>query len=1307
MRRRVSGEEVRADDVERLPPDGGPTTFVRLCSALIGRALVEKSGHFALPQVSERITVPDGGVDAEYVLPATATAGASELTGSGRTVVQIKYRDIVAAPRPAQVRRLARALREELSRRVPECDRYVLMTNLHLAGAQPRNLRKLLDSFPALAGKPNVIWGASEIALHLNCSPHLRHLFFSTGGLCTLDFAEEELKAAYASIGWPSFIDREHECTAIATFVRDPPARVMQLIGPRYAGKTRLTIEALRPWGARVIWAARPEDVSVDIVRDLDASDEQTLLVVDGCDAGSARSILETAGARRTLKTLVLREGAPVATGAGVVPLAPLGDGAMTKLVSEVLPRAPFMQQSWLREATGGLPGLVLHVAALLEEARLSPSFPPAEVHRRIGALLEEQYLRSVDADSRRALSVVALLLALGVDGEAGAEADSVSRALGLSPEEFRSRLPELEGRGLLRRRGRFLEVVPPRLADHLASHALGRPEPVLAELLLGLPESALLRLLERFRNLATPEVRSTIAGVIAKWFPDVEALVGSAKRLEIFAPAAPSHVLACLERLLLPLPPDVLENRIAGDARRSVVRTLEDLALRSATFARAARLLLSLAEAENETWGNNAAGVFVRLFNWQHPEVSAPFSRRLDVLENEAAAPSVTRLALVARAAGYAFDERSYVILHHAKGADLPEPPYRAQTLDEVREYGLGVFRVIARLLEHPDADIRGAAAQALLDSLEPFVRYSLEPDGFHDLGREALEVVAKVGRSTPTARSRSRLVSVLEMLAAKLAENMSPSAGVTEVVGATNNLLRDLTAGSFRDRLWRWTGPRSWKLDIQLLDDPAAIEREITTIARSLIECPALFEQHLDWLLGEDAEERAQVFQTLGKEDRGTRLLETLLSRSDSQRWPSVFGSYVSGWFMADPERVNRTLDELSESRPDLSRGLLAATSSIPPSAIGVDRIVRLLRRGTIPGMEVVPEVLPAFHWDSLGDEDALRLIDALDDHAPEVRAALLWPLLLRLNRGGLTPELRERAWAYLGATVVESSARQGHVWEFLASKLGESEPERVLDLVEDLARADAAAGEGASAPRELHMVWKTLTARHRPALVGRLLRLALRANAPFWVQRQLERTLEPAGDRGLLVSFATEGGVAAARLVADLLDAEAAGFWEIARDLLIAWGDDQVVSSRLVGRLGSGSWQGSAVPMVTRRLEAARRLLDHPHPRVAAWAQQAVDFLEDWRRSAEREDHEEWVWDYDVSRRDFEAMIRGKASPERLWAVGRLLKDAPPERVRELLSPDDILEALPKLTDLDEGTRRKWSAYARYLSERTEDS
>src|SRR5437667_12273215 len=132
MRKAVFGEPVKAEDIEHLPANTGPTDFVRLCGVLIGRALVERFGHSVVPQITERIVVPDRAVDAEYTSPPIEdVTEASGLIGPGRTVFQFKYRDIREQGRAAAMSSLRSQLRKDFAQGGPACDRFDIMTNLH------------------------------------------------------------------------------------------------------------------------------------------------------------------------------------------------------------------------------------------------------------------------------------------------------------------------------------------------------------------------------------------------------------------------------------------------------------------------------------------------------------------------------------------------------------------------------------------------------------------------------------------------------------------------------------------------------------------------------------------------------------------------------------------------------------------------------------------------------------------------------------------------------------------------------------------------------------------------------------------------------------------------------------------------------------------------------------------------------------------------------------------------------------------------------------------------------------------------
>jgi hypothetical protein len=1304
MGRRVFGQAVSARDIEDLPPDAGPTDFVRLCGAVIGAALGERVGRFTLPDITERIAVPDGGIDAQYTAPGDVSWRETHgLIGPGNTVFQFKYRDARRSGRTRLAREIARRLCEEFPRVAPHCDRYVLLTNLDLSSDHRRTLTKaLVDSTPASSGRILVIWGAADLALAVNQNPHLRHLFFAKGDLCTLDFAESELKASYEHVGWSKFVGRDQELAAIRAFVGDDTARLLDVFGPRDSGKTRLVIEALKPGAAAVVWAASPDAVTRNLFRELDAGEDRVILVVDRCTEESAGRVSDLALERRKLKTIVVAQGRPSRVGAGptrVLVLGAMPDEDAERLVTMVAPGLPFLQRSWVMQAAGGMPGLTLHLADLV--ARGEIDCRGREFRQRLESLVAERYLACVPPDRRRALGVLSLLPILGVKGEPAVELDAASRALGTTDDAVRSELPALKEAGLIRERGRFVEVIPPLVGRYLAAEILARPEKLLGELQVVLQPDAFDRLLHRFRDVDTPEVKGAITRLLSLdgWWPGLSALAQHARHLRVLAPAAPGPALECLERILSPLSADELRRTVAGDIRRAVVSTLEALALRSDTFEGASRLLLALAEAENETWGNNATGVFCELFPWTHPEVGAPLPARAAVLREGASSAIPDRRAVVARACREAFNEHATVSLHQARGPEFPDRPGRPATWEEVREYALDVLAVLDTLSRDADAEVLDAAQTAVIDGFRTLARYSLLPDGMHELGERAFDALRAVANATPNARLQARIVSQLELFLEELSEKPHPIGGVADATGRTKQLLTALTSGTLTARLWHWVGPSSHGVEVKRLEgDPEALTA-LKALAGELVASPETFRERVQWLVGEGAEHRGSLFHLLGEVDRGGILFQTLLDAAGGTHWPSAFGAYCVGWSRDAGSDIDRTLDRLLDS-PALYRGVLVATAWLPPTEAAVERLVRLAADSAMPRVELAHEIALNVQWDQLTAPQVERLLRAVDDRTSKVRAALLLVFLARDSRGAeLTPSLRALAWTFLESTSPGEGRAGGRSWDTLAAKLGREEPSRLLDLVERVLRDSALLGDVLE--HDLALSWKTVVRDDRPGSLRMLLRLGMVADASWWIAWQLSTMIDPLRDREVLLEWAHEAGVSGASLVASSLDASREGFWDLARELIVRWGDDTGLGDQLLDRLHTGSW--SAVPMIERRLRGARALLKDRDARVARWAQQAVARLEEWRRREERGDEEEWIWDYRMPRADLEAMLEKKDSPERLWAIGRLLEDAPHGRVLELLTPAEILEALPKLDNLDQRTRDKWNAYARHWTRR----
>lgn len=1310
------GELVTALDIERMPEDIGPTHFVRVCGALIRWALVEHEIPSADLRIAERLNVPDRGADAEYSLPATATETGG-LVGPGRTIFQFKYRDVNATDRRAIVNSLATRLREELTNLPAGSDRYVLMTNVSLAGTQQSRLRKAIAAgAPALATKPIIVWGAAEIANTLNASPGLRHLFGAAGGLSTVAVAEAELQAAYRKIGWAPFVDRASELSALHEFIESDGARVLQVRGPRFSGRTRLVIEAVKRSAPLVLWAASAEDVNLDLLRDLDSDPRCQVLVVDDDDDEAVGRVLAWAEQRQRLKTIVIahgdeRRGSESAP--GYLDVRGMERADAGTLLRALAPSLPFAERSWIVEGASGLPGLIAHLAALVAEPHFRSVHEPEDLRRRLAHLLWERYEVNLEPAARQALQVASLFPVLGVEGAAASEVAAVAKALDLDPSVFATHRLALERAGFLRQRGRFVEVIPPLLAEYLSAQALTNPDRVIAELELALSRGRFLAFLRRLSKLPQEEVRSTIERILWERCIGFDGLRRNSEIIHTLAPAAPRTAILCIEEGLNGASAEMLREALKGDERRALVRTLEDLAYRSETFESAAKQLLALAEAENETWRNNATGVFLPLFNWGHPELPATLSQRLAVLQQGAVGGPPGRRKVIADAAGAAFKEREVFSAHHPTGPHLPERRYRPETWEEVGRYGLGVLEVLGLLRSDADVQVRAAARTAAIEVFRPLIlvclRLKVPSAGtLPELALKAIETLGDVGRTAESARTTAAVATELELLLDSLkavaAQRPAFEADLQRMAG---ELKADLTR-SFQGRLWQAIGPASWEQKLRWRSNGKKRQEEIAQISTEILEdpsYPALFKSHLTWLTGEEARRGNELFRALGARDTRRGVLSSLLAADLTPCGEDSFIAYIAGWADGASEEANAEIDRLNASRPDLARPLLGASAVLGRGRELVERARRILARDALERRELATYLASRVPWEALSAAEAEELLSLVDDGTPQVRGALLRAFALRPGRGGeLTPTLRNLAWSFLeSASCLDEGQGQGW-WDEVAAHLGETELQRLLALVEDVGiRAAGAERRSAAWHREIPLTFETLRGADRPAFIRMLLRLASYPDLSWRVETGVEEEIDPLVDRETLLAFVCEVGVEGARTVALHLSAEKPGFWEVARDLLTEWGDDEHVRQRLLSALPGDGWSGSPLPMLRERLDKAAALRTDPSPRVASWAQEAVSFFEDWRQRATREEQEDWIWDYRVRRAELEGMVRGQDSPEKLWAIGRLLEHAPEERVRELLTPGEILDALAKLPQLPERVRDRWEPWARHWAGR----
>ena len=158
------------------------------------------------------------------------------------------------------------------------------------------------------------------------------------------------------------------------------------------------------------------------------------------------------------------------------------------------------------------------------------------------------------------------------------------------------------------------------------------------------------------------------------------------------FAEVAPEAVADNLYRNITELPFDDIKNKIEG--RRNTVWALQTLCFDKRSFEKAAKTLLHISVAENETYGNNATNVFTHLFSIYIPGTETSLEERFILLswaiQNKAYKP------LVIKSLYNVFEFEHTVYLGGAEKQGTKALKHYEPTEDEKVEYFTNCFNLL-----------------------------------------------------------------------------------------------------------------------------------------------------------------------------------------------------------------------------------------------------------------------------------------------------------------------------------------------------------------------------------------------------------------------------------------------------------------------------------------------------------------------------------------------------------------------------------------------------------------------------------
>jgi hypothetical protein len=1220
------GARVEARHIEHYHGIDPAAWLTGLFRSVLQAAITAEGLQYLVPQVTDRIRTRDGGVDAALTvqLPSTEPRAAG-IVNPGHTIYQFKWRS-----KREDIFRAASGELKKLKDHNALPDYYVFVTNIDLSIPEHRKvkdaLRKGCKKFPV---DRIVVMGASELKDRINNDPRIRVAHFDVAlGLCTLETAKEAAERRYGNREYPPLFDREQEILSLKHFLDDPDARVMVVTGPQGAGKTRVVAKALSAIYERVVWAREIPRQIAGLIQVLDESFHPAVLVIDDADTYPEEVLRKALEAAR-LKTIVICSWATVAPGAVSLSIRPFTDSESDKLLRQVFPEISYPHRCWLYDNFGGSPGLLLQAAAALQ-SEVGPDPLQEPKYEAILQAYEDRMLKGLGS-AAEALEPLCIFPTFRASTEPNADLRWLCEALRVDIAKVRKDFSLLKTRDLIRpvgfRDDGHFQVTPPLLARRIAQRAIVGISDHLSTLHKQLSPEGRAGLIRRVAELQDePSVRGFLSWLFSSsgLFQDLQSVVSNVASVQALAETLPNPTNRELRRVLEQANIDDRRALLSderkwpiGGKRVELVSAFVALVQRRETFEDGARGLLSLAEVEQvENMGGNghATRVFTEIFNWRHPHIPKDARLRVQLLSSFAGADSPEKRCVVAKAAAFCLKTEYWLYDRQRGGVAPPEPGWRPALWGDVHGAVRPAVEVLKRLATDTEPKVRDEAISGLCDV-----------GGIVSLGlaEEATAALEFLAGCTLDGSQRARLVEGVAYLLATVkkivegAEDEEWRIKLRSYIERGDQLFTQLTSSDFRSRFFHWLGPTPMRAHVRKGEhaDYSEVPKQGRRLAEEVISSPSLFQEDLqDWVTDEHAQNGGYFLRSLGELDLGQRWLENLEKRLDRKRGIFALGIYVAGWFSAALTDAEVYLDRLAGRGGQWSEAAIDATWRIGGSSQGVKRVLRCVTEGGANRIALA-RLLALGSWHkSLSVDDFLNLVRGLRDGT----SATDWALLELLHGFWLD---KEEAWSRIGSVVKEilfSTAEDAQRpydirdWDSLAAALVEWNVDVGFELLfAHLQREED--GRGIFFPFDRSQLIEALSSKDRSRLVRQLLEASLSGPHSWYVVTDLPRLLQLETDTAIILQFAKERGLEAARLIAHSLDASQPGFWNILPQFIDQWGDDaEVCSGILLSITAIRGGYNDRAEILKPRLEVIAKLKAHRSPVVQDLAYQAEKAL-----------------------------------------------------------------------------------------------
>ncbi len=925
---------VTNDDLGRLDEHTAVDFFQMLLWAEARRIGIEVTKI----NVSRRINVPDGGVDA--TVDDVQIAAGNGIIKYGKTSYQIKAGKRFNPLQESAIKKELlnnQNLKEDIQFCLDACGTYILVcTGYDFNSREKKKILSHINKHLESCGYPNSkidVWSQNTLCSFLEMFPSLA-LWVTRRS--SAQFQTHQSWSQNANMQVP-FVPGQSQTELIEKIQnelrREDDMVHVSVAGQPGIGKTRLVLEATKvdDLSPLVIYCPADQFLQDRFLMDQLCNDENpfsSVVVIDDCNLYNRAEILDKLSYRGARVKLVTIYNNHEEVAGDITPYVPesLGADQIRCIIATYTNTCEAIDRRWVDLCSGS--PRVAHVVGW----NLA-NYPDNLLNPLRTVNIWERYIASIDDPSveqteqrRRVLRYIALFEQFGFEEHHSQEAKEIAKKIEQADPQitwmvFQEIIDNLKKRKILQ--GDFtLSIKPKALHIKLWTEwwdIYGRGFDLdeftqgLTQNKLGLTEN---KLVEWFYEMFQYATESGIASRV------VEDLLGQngpfqqgnylhttlGCRFFLVLTAVDSRLaLRCLQETIGTWDSEALSDFTAD---WSVVRALEKIAMHAELFAGAARLLLALGDA-----------AFAALFSpgWGRvaPTEASPL-QRFPVLKEVFESESKEQRALALQACDTALQSGTFSGIETVEYPGLrPRPtPWDPKTWEEVGEAYRHVWKLLEEQLEDLSEDDRKKGVAILLENARGLGQIP-------ELADMVVDTVNMLGKKMYA--NEKQVIETVNSILHYDGEELP-----VETRQHWEQLMDELVSDDFPSMMQRYVGMNL--IEDQFDEDGNHVDQvqpQIEQLAQQAVENPTLLQSELSWLVTTEAKKGYDFGYEFGKRDDEFAFCHILL---DAQRNAEGDGSvsFLRGYFRAIfdanenqwVERIDALADDpvLSRVIPDL---------------------------------------------------------------------------------------------------------------------------------------------------------------------------------------------------------------------------------------------------------------------------------------------------------------------------------------------------------------------------------------------------